>query len=66
MDLQGNSKNIDIKVENKYQVLRDYAEKHNLKWGFVRDIGQNLYLSSSSEYIEDMKNKAWKNINEIF
>jgi type III restriction enzyme len=65
-DLQGNSKNIDIKVENKYQVLRDYAEKHDLKWGFVRDIGQNLYLSSSSEYIEDMKNKAWKNINEIF
>lgn len=65
-DLLGNSKNIDIKIENKYQVLRDYAKKYDLKWGFVRDIGQNLYLSSSDEYIEDMKNKAWKNINEIF
>ncbi len=65
-DLKGNSKNIDIKVENKYQALRNYAKNHNLKWGFVRDIGQELYLSSSNEYVENMKDKSWKNINEIF
>lgn len=65
-DNTGKSKNIDIKVENKYEVLKNYAEKNNLKWGFVRDIGQNLYLSNSEKYVEDMNNECWKNIKEIF
>lgn len=64
-DSLGNSKNIDIEVENKYQVLKNYADKHNLKWGFVRDIGQELYISFADDYVEDMKNENWKNIKEI-
>lgn len=64
-DQSGNSKNIDIKVENKYEVLKNYAKTYNLKWGFVRDIGQELYISFEDEYLEDMKNDNWINIKEI-
>lgn len=64
-DEQGNSKNIDIKVENKYDVLKNYARNYNLQWGFVRDIGQELYMSNSEEYVEDMKDDSWKNLKEI-
>ena len=31
-DRAGNSKNIDIKVQNKYEVLKNYAKKYDLKW----------------------------------
>lgn len=64
-DYLGNSKNVDIKIENKYEVLKNYANKHNLKWGFVRDIGQELYISYADNYIEDMKNDNWINIKNI-
>ena len=64
-DSQGNSKNIDIEVENKYEVLKKYARNHNLKWGFVRDIGQELYISNAENYIDDMKNENWINIKEL-
>lgn len=63
---QGESKNIDIKVENKFAVLKKYAEKHNIKWGFVRDYDKNdsLYICNT-EYTEDMSGENWKNITEI-
>lgn len=64
-DAQGNSRNIDIEVENKYEVLKKYARNHNLKWGFVRDIGQELYISNAENYIDDMKNENWINIKEV-
>ena len=64
-DSQGNSKNIDIEVENKYEILKKYARNHNLKWGFVRDIGQELYISNAENYIDDMKNENWINIKEL-
>lgn len=61
-DTYGYSKNIDIKVENKYQALKVYAEKYNLKWGFIRDIDDLIFISNSNEYVEDMKDKSWTNI----
>lgn len=61
-DSYGYSKNIDIKVENKYQALKVYAEKYNLKWGFIRDIDDLIFISNSTQYIEDMKDKSWTNI----
>ena len=64
-DYLGNSKNVDRKIENKSEVLKNYANKHNLKWGFVRDIGQELYISYVDNYIEDMKNDNWINIKNI-
>lgn len=61
-DSYGYSKNIDIKVENKYQALKVYAEKHNLKWGFIRDIDNLIFISNSDEYVEDMKDNSWTNV----
>ena len=61
-DLYGHSKNIDIKVENKYQALKVYAEKYNLKWGFIRDIDDLIFISNGNEYIEDMKDQSWTNV----
>lgn len=62
----GVSKNIDIKVENKFAVLKEYANKHNLKWGFVRDYDKNdsLYICNT-EYTEDMNNDNWTNLKDI-
>lgn len=62
----GVSKNIDIKVENKFVILKEYANKYNLKWGFVRDYDKNdnLYICNT-EYTEDMNNDNWINLKEI-
>ena len=64
-DAYGNSKNIDIKIENKYEALKTYAEKYNLKWGFIRDIDQEIYLSNANEYVEDMKDESWVNVKFV-
>ena len=62
----GESKNIDIKVENKFAVLKQYAKKYDLKWGFVRDYDKNdsLYICNT-EYTEDMGTENWVNLKEI-
>ena len=31
-------------TENKFNAFKDYAAKHNLKWGFVRDKDNRLYI----------------------
>ena len=63
----GKSKNIDIKVENKFEALKQYANKYNVNWGFVRDYDKNdsLYFCNT-EYTEDMENENWKLLNKIF
>lgn len=63
----GESKNIDIKVENKFEALKEYANKYNVNWGFVRDYDKNesLYLCNT-EYTEDMENENWKLLTNIF
>ena len=63
---EGVSKNIDIKVENKFAVLKEYANKHNLKWGFVRDYDKNdsLYICNT-EYTEDMSTDNWVKLEDI-
>ena len=64
--MTGNSKNIDIKVENKFAVLKQYAEKHNIKWGFVRDYDKNdsLYICNT-EYTDNMDGDNWINLDKI-
>ena len=63
----GESKNIDIKVENKFEALKEYANKYNVNWGFVRDYDKNesLYLCNT-EYTEDMENENWKLLKNYF
>ena len=63
----GESKNIDIKVENKFEALKEYSKKYNVNWGFVRDYDKNdsLYLCNT-EYTEDMENDNWILLKNIF
>lgn len=63
----GESKNIDMKVENKFEALKQYSKEHNINWGFVRDYDKNesLYLCNT-EYTEDMENDNWVNLDDIF
>ena len=64
---EGESKNIDIKVENKFEALKEYANKYNVNWGFVRDYDKNesLYICNT-EYTEDMENDNWMLLKNIF
>ena len=64
---EGESKNIDIKVENKFEALKEYSKKYNVNWGFVRDYDKNeqLYFCNT-EYTEDMENENWILLKDIF
>lgn len=66
MSSDGTSRNIDSYAKNKFDALKAYAEKHpEIKWGFVRAIGTQLYLSNT-KWSEDMTNRnIWKPI-EVF
>ena len=62
----GTSRNIDGYAERKFNALKEYGEKHpELKWGFVRAVGTQLYLSNT-KWSEDLTNRnVWKPI-EVF
>lgn len=56
-----------MKVENKFEALKQYAKTYNVNWAFVRDYDKNdgLYYSNT-EYSEEMENDNWKNVNSLF
>ena len=58
-DREGNSQNIDSQAENKFNALKQYAEKHNLQWGFVRNYDNRLFLNNS-EWHEEMSDEHWE------
>lgn len=66
-NISGESKNIDLKVENKFEALKDYSKKYNVNWGFVRDYEKNesLYFCNT-EYTESMENDNWILLEDIF
>ena len=61
----GHSKNIDLQVENKFLAFGDYARKHNLKWGFVRDMNEDLFINNT-KYVDDMSDEKWRPLDEAF
>lgn len=62
----GDSNNIDNYAKNKFEALKEYASSHsNIKWGFVRAVGSQIYISNT-EWDEDVTNSnVWKPIEEI-
>lgn len=66
MTADGESNNIDHYAARKFEALKDYGERHpDIKWGFVRAVGTQLYLSNT-EWTEDVTNRnIWKPI-EVF
>ena len=63
----GESKNIDKKVKNKFEALKEYSTSHNIKWAFVRDYDKNnsLYYCNT-EYTDSMENDNWRQIDTLF
>lgn len=66
MSSDGSSNNIDGYAEKKFNAIKAYAEiVGGFKWGFVRAVGTQLYLSNTV-WSEDMTNRnVWKPI-EVF
>lgn len=66
VEADGTSNNIDGYAEKKFNALKEYAEKYpSIKWGFVRVIGTQLYLSNTI-WTDNMSNRnIWKPI-EVF
>ncbi|UUM24461.1 DEAD/DEAH box helicase [Mycoplasma sp. 3686d] len=64
-ELNDQSKNIDNQSENKFEAIKNFAQKHGYNFGFVRDKNDQLYLNNT-QYTENMKDKNWKSIEKIF
>lgn len=64
-EVAGHSKNIDMQVVNKFNAFKNYAQKYHLKWGFVRDESEDLFINNT-EYVEDMADEHWVDISEAF
>lgn len=64
-EYKGESKNIDIQVENKFQELQRFSKEHSYNFAFIRDKNGELYYNNT-EYFDDMSNDNWKSIEEMF
>ena len=66
-DIEGDSKNIDMDVENKFEALKKYSEEHKIYWAFVRDYDQNeqLYYNNTN-YTDDMNSNSWIQLDKLF
>jgi type III restriction enzyme len=66
MAADGTSNNIDPFAKHKFEALKEYSSHHpEVKWGFVRAVGTQIYLSNT-EWSEDMTNRSiWKPIEEF-
>lgn len=61
---KGKDKNIDIQIQNKFIAFKNYASKHNLNRGFVRDKDNQLYINNT-EFAEDMADDHWEPLNGV-
>lgn len=62
----GSSNNVDRYASRKFNALKEYASRHSeIKWGFVRAVGTQLYLSNTV-WSEDVTNhNVWKPIEVL-
>ncbi len=64
-EAKGKDKNIDRQIENKFDAFKNYAADRNLRWGFVRDKDNRLYINNT-EYVKQMSDENWKPIESEF
>lgn len=65
-DQYGNNKNIDPYSHTKYEALKSYSAKYDVKWAFVRDKYEKLYFLTQNEWVDNMSNDVWKDIDYLF
>lgn len=61
----GHSDNIDVQIENKFIAFKNYASNHNLQWGFVRNIDNQLFINNT-EFVLDMSDEHWEDLDSVF
>jgi len=62
----GGSEDIDKFSPKKFEVLKNYLIKHNLKGGFVRkDKRNNELFICTDNYIDDINSDEWKLLEEV-
>lgn len=54
----GTSKQYDKQIKNKFIAFKNYCSNHNVKWGFVRDKMEKLYINNT-EYNDDLSDDSW-------
>lgn len=66
MTADGSSNNIDKYASRKFEALKEYASRYrDIKWGFVRAVGTQIYLSNTV-WSEDVTNQnVWKPIENF-
>ena len=66
MTADGSSNNIDRYAARKFDALKEYGSRHpEIKWGFVRAVGTQIYMSNTV-WSEDVTNQnVWKPV-EVF
>ena len=64
-EFKGKNKNIDNMVKIKFLAFKQYAEKNNVNWGFVRDKNSRLLINNTN-YFDDLSADDWKPIKEVF
>lgn len=64
-ELNGQDKNIDKQVRNKFNAFKEYAEYYNVKWAFVRDKNEKLKYNNT-EYSDQLTSENWKPLKDLF
>ena len=64
-ETKGKNKNIDDQIENKFNAFKAYASGKELRWGFVREKDNQLYINNT-EFVIDMADEHWVPLAEKF
>ena len=65
-DRSGNSQDIDIFSPKKFDVLKTYLDKHNLKGGFVRNYDKSDELCICTDnYSDDINSDSWRLLSDL-
>ncbi len=64
-ETKGKNKNIDDQIENKFNAFKAYAVGKELRWGFVRDKDNQLYINNT-EFAMDMADAHWVPLTQEF
>ena len=65
MTTDGSSNNVDKYASRKFDSLKEYVSRYpDIKWGFVRAVGSEIYFSNT-KWTEDVTNQnVWKPIEK--
>ena len=64
-ETKGKNKNIDDQIENKFDAFKAYAVGKELRWGFVHDKDNQLYINNT-EFAMDMADAHWVPLTQEF